>query len=73
MAYDQIQVDEIQKEIKQEQERIGNIFASVIRISQNITQVANDTIDGYATPQQGKTEILSMIKELEQNIEEIKE
>ena len=49
----------------------GNIFAGIVRISQNITQVAMDSIDGYATPQQVDEEIRKLITEMQAKLDEV--
>jgi len=66
MAYTGEKFDETKNEV-------SNVFANIIRIGGNILSVATDTIDGYATPQYGKTEILKTLREIEQKLEGIKD
>lgn len=56
----------------EKENEMGNIFANVIRIAGNMSTVAVDAIDKYAKPQQAKTEILKMMKEIEGKLEGIK-
>ncbi len=60
------------EEFNEQQNRIDNVFAGIIRITSNMQSDAKDAIHRYATPYQVKTTILRDIKLLEQKLDELK-
>jgi hypothetical protein len=64
MAYDS-------KVVQDTQLKIGDVFAGIIHISQNITQIALDSIDGYVTPQQSDSEIRKLVAEMQLKLDEL--
>lgn len=67
----QISTEELKRELQVRGDKIGNVIAHIIRISNNIDSMAIDALDGYCTIGQFKAEISQCLEEIRTRMEEL--